>query len=119
MMFALLLTWFFGALAMPSTNALMSHRIPVTAQGELQGGVASLFSLSAIIGPPIMTQLFGFFSSDDAPVRFPGAAFLASAALTIGSLILFRRAIGAEPARVIIPKAVAEAREAVLARPEA
>jgi DHA1 family tetracycline resistance protein-like MFS transporter len=111
MMFALLLTWFFGALAMPSTNALMSHRIPVTAQGELQGGVASLFSLSSIIGPPIMTQLFGFFSSDEAPIRFPGAAFMASAMLTVGSLLLFRRATSAEAPSVVAPDVVARVSE--------
>jgi MFS transporter, DHA1 family, tetracycline resistance protein len=104
MMFALLLTWFFGALAMPSTNALMSHRIPVSAQGELQGAVASLFSLSSILGPPLMTQLFGYFSSGGAPIRFPGAAFMASALLTVGSMLLFRRAIGSETSRVPQPQ---------------
>ena len=81
MMFAWLATWFFGALVMPSTNALMSHRIEKAAQGELQGAVASLFSLSSIVGPPLMTQLFGRFSAPDAPVRLPGAAFLASTVL--------------------------------------
>lgn len=100
MMFALMLSWFFAALVMPSTNALMSHRIPPGAQGELQGGVASLYSLSSIIGPPLMTQLFGYFTSDTAPAHVPGAAFLCAAALTAGSLALFRRAVRAEQRRV-------------------
>jgi len=81
MMFAWLLTWFFGATVMPSTNALMSHRVPADAQGELQGALASLFSLSSIVGPPLMTQLFGHFASPESAVHFPGAAFLASAIL--------------------------------------
>jgi DHA1 family tetracycline resistance protein-like MFS transporter len=84
MMFAWLVTWFFGALMMPTTNALMSHRVPPDAQGELQGAVASLFSLSSIIGPPLMTQLFSRFSAPDAPVHFPGAPFLAAAILATG-----------------------------------
>jgi DHA1 family tetracycline resistance protein-like MFS transporter len=96
MMFALMFTWFLAAIVMPSSQALMSHRIPPTAQGELQGGVASLYSLSSIIGPPLMTQLFGYFSSDAAPIHLPGAAFLFAAALTGGSLILFRRAVRVE-----------------------
>ena len=36
MMFAWLVTWFFGATVMPTTNGLMSHRIAADAQGELQ-----------------------------------------------------------------------------------
>jgi MFS transporter, DHA1 family, tetracycline resistance protein len=81
MMFAWLGTWFFGAIVMPSTNALMSHRVPHDAQGELQGAVASLFSLSAIVGPPLMTHLFGHFSAPGAHPHLPSAAFVASATL--------------------------------------
>lgn len=79
MMLAWLGTWFFGAIVMPSTNALMSQRIAPDAQGELQGAVACLFSLSSILGPPLMAQLFGRFSAPNTRVYLPGAAFLASA----------------------------------------
>jgi DHA1 family tetracycline resistance protein-like MFS transporter len=92
MMFAWLVTWLLGALVMPSTNALMSHRVEKSAQGELQGAVASLFSLSSIVGPPLMTQLFGRFSAPDAPVHLPGAAFFASALLAWTSFALYYRA---------------------------
>jgi len=97
MMFALLLTWFVGAVVMPATNAFMSHRVPAGTVGELQGAVASLYSLSTIIGPPLMTQLFGYFSGERAPLRLPGAAFFCAFALSAASLLLFRRAV--EPAR--------------------
>lgn len=89
MMFAFLTTWFFAATVMPTTNALLSHRISADAQGELQGAVASLFSLSSIVGPPIMAQLFGRFSSPSAPVHLPGAAFLAAAILALSSFALY------------------------------
>jgi MFS transporter, DHA1 family, tetracycline resistance protein len=92
MMFAWLVTWFLGALVMPSTNALMSHRVEKGAQGELQGAVAGLFSLSSIVGPPLMTQLFGRFSAADAPVQLPGAAFFASALLAWISFAVYYRA---------------------------
>ncbi len=89
MMFAWLATWFCGAMVMPSTNALMSHRVAPDAQGELQGAVACLYSLSSVVGPPLMTQLFGRFSARAAPVHLPGAAFVASAALTSACLGLY------------------------------
>jgi MFS transporter, DHA1 family, tetracycline resistance protein len=89
MMFALLVTWFFAAIVMPTMNAFMSHRISPEAQGELQGAVASLFSLSAIIGPPIMTHLFARFTATDSRWHVPGAAFLFAAVLALGSLLIF------------------------------
>jgi DHA1 family tetracycline resistance protein-like MFS transporter len=81
-----------SGLAYPSMNALMSQRVEPDAQGELQGAVASLLSLSTIIGPPLMTQLFGYFTSAAAPFQMPGAAFVLAAVLTLVSLMLFRRA---------------------------
>ncbi|HJU90774.1 MAG TPA: TCR/Tet family MFS transporter [Gemmatimonadaceae bacterium] len=83
MMFAWLLTWFFGAIVMPTTNGLMSQRVAPDAQGELQGAVASLYSLSSIVGPPLMTYLFSHYTAESAPVHLPGAAFFASAALVV------------------------------------
>jgi DHA1 family tetracycline resistance protein-like MFS transporter len=89
MMFAMLVSWFLAAIVMPTMNAFMSHRISPDAQGELQGAVASLFSLAAIIGPPIMTHLFARFTSPESSIHLPGAAFLAAAVLAIGCLVLF------------------------------
>jgi DHA1 family tetracycline resistance protein-like MFS transporter len=89
MMFAWLVTWFFGATVMPVTNALLSHRVEPDAQGELQGAVASLFSLSSIVGPPLMSQIFGRFSAVDAPLRFPGASFLTSTVLAAACLAIY------------------------------
>lgn len=89
MMFALLVSWFFAAIVMPTTNALMSRRISPDAQGELQGAVAGLFSLSAIIGPPIMTHLFARFTAPESTIHLPGAAFLAAAVLAFGCLLIF------------------------------
>jgi DHA1 family tetracycline resistance protein-like MFS transporter len=88
-MLAWLATWFFGAIVMPSTNALLTHRVPPNAQGELQGAVASLYSLASIAGPPLMTHLFGYFSSARASVRIPGAAFLAAAALAATAFVIY------------------------------
>jgi MFS transporter, DHA1 family, tetracycline resistance protein len=98
MMFAWLGTWLFGALVMPVTNALMSHRVAANAQGELQGAVASLYSLSSIIGPPLMTQLFGHFAPLDAPIHVPGASFFAAATLAACAGTLYWRVTRDTPA---------------------
>lgn len=91
MMFAFILTWLLAALAMPTMRALMSRRAPRDAQGELQGAVASLHSLAAIVSPPVMTQLFRAFTATDAPVAFPGAPFLFAALLAASSFGLLHR----------------------------
>ncbi len=81
-----------GALAgcgFPAMQAMMTSRTPEDSQGELQGAIASLFSLSAIIGPLVMTQLFSRFS-DDEGAYFPGAAFVAAAFLVALSFLALR-----------------------------
>jgi DHA1 family tetracycline resistance protein-like MFS transporter len=98
MMFAWMATWFFGALVMPSTNALLSHRVPPDAQGELQGAVACLFSLASIVGPLLLTQIFGYFTSSSAPLYLPGAPFLFTGALAFVCWFVYR-ATTREPAR--------------------
>ncbi len=98
MVYAVSLTAFLFALTYPSMNALASQLTPANAQGELQGAVACLYSLSSIVGPPLMTQVFSYFTARTAPVFFPGAAFLAAAVLTIGCALLFVKAARAAPA---------------------
>jgi DHA1 family tetracycline resistance protein-like MFS transporter len=78
--------------AMPALRGLLSRRMPPDAQGELQGALASLVSLTAIVTPVAMTHLFRFFTSGRSPVVFPGAPFLTAAALAAASLAFFLRA---------------------------
>ncbi|MBI1950748.1 MAG: TCR/Tet family MFS transporter [Acidobacteria bacterium] len=104
MMYAWMLTWLFAGLVHPSMMAIMSRKIPADAQGELQGGVASLYSISTIVGPPLMTQIFGYFSADRAPLRLPGAAFICAALLALGGALLLLRAIrAAAPSAAFVP----------------
>ncbi len=70
----------------PATMGMMSKSVPVNEQGLLQGAVASLTSLTSIIGPPIWTGLFGYFVSPAAPIIIPGAAFFVAAAVFLLAL---------------------------------
>ena len=60
--------------------------MPPNEQGELQGALTSLMSLTTIIGPPIMNNLFSYFTSPKAPIHFPGAFFLLGALLMLASV---------------------------------
>ncbi len=77
----------FAGLIGPAMNTIMSNLTPDDAQGELQGASASIQSLAMIIAPVMMTQTLHTFSADDAPVYFPGAAFLLAAGLTLAAMI--------------------------------
>jgi DHA1 family tetracycline resistance protein-like MFS transporter len=76
----------------PAMQGIMSNQVTASEQGELQGGLASMGSLTSILSPPFMTQLFGFFTGINAPIYFAGAPWLAAAFLTLLSLALFLRA---------------------------
>lgn len=73
----------------PAFQSIMTSQIPANAQGELQGALSSLNSITAIIGPLILTQLFSIFTGPDAPIYFPGVSFLAAAVLSAVCLSIF------------------------------
>lgn len=73
----------------PAFQSIMTSQIPANAQGELQGALSSVNSLTSIIGPLIMTQLFAVFTGPAAPLYFPGASFLTAAFLSAISLFIF------------------------------
>jgi len=74
--------------AQPAVQGLMSRAVPPNEQGLLQGAVASMTSLTSIVGPPIWTGLFGYFVSPSAPIIIPGAAFYVSASIFFVALIV-------------------------------
>ncbi|WP_422344165.1 MFS transporter [Parasphingorhabdus sp.] len=74
--------------AFPAMQQMMSSRIDEDSQGELQGAVASMISLTAIFGPVVMTMIFGAYA-DAQGIYFPGAPFLVGAALMSLSIIIY------------------------------
>ena len=79
----------FAGLFFPAIQSLMSKGIPENAQGELQGSIASAFSISAIVGPIAMTHIFSTFTANEG-YHFPGAAFLAAAGFIICAAVVLR-----------------------------
>jgi MFS transporter, DHA1 family, tetracycline resistance protein len=89
MMFVFLVPYCLGGIAGPSLQGIMSAQVPSNEQGELQGALTSLMSVTSFVGPPMMAGIFYNFS-DDSGIYFPGAVMMAGAALTIVSAFLAR-----------------------------
>lgn len=87
-MFVFMIPYALGGIAGPALQGIISSQTPPNEQGELQGGLTSLMSASAIVGPVIMTGLFAYFTGKDAPFKFPGAPFIVGAMLTTTSAVL-------------------------------
>ena len=90
MIYAFLAVYVLGGLAGPTLQGIMSAQVPDSEQGELQGAMTSLVSLTSIFGPLIMGEIFAFFTTDGNPY-FPGAAFALGAAFSLVCLLLMRK----------------------------
>jgi DHA1 family tetracycline resistance protein-like MFS transporter len=88
MMFVFLVPYCMGGIAGPSLQSTLAGHVAPNQQGELQGALTSLMSLTTIIGPLIMNNLFTFFTSPKAPFQFPGISFLLGAVFMLCSLII-------------------------------
>lgn len=88
MMFAFLIPYCLGGIAGPSLQSVLAGHVPPNEQGELQGALTSLMSLTTILGPPLMNNLFKFFTTGKGHVHFPGAPFLLGAIFMVGSIIV-------------------------------
>ncbi len=88
MMFAFLIPYCLGGIANPSLQSTIAGYVQPNQQGELQGALTGLMSLSTIIGPLIMNNLFTYFTSDKAPFYFPGISFLLAAVFMLMSFII-------------------------------
>lgn len=90
MMYGIIVIYCLGSIAMTGLQGIMSGIVPPNEQGELQGGFTSLMSITAIIGPLLMSYVFSYFISPAAPVYFPGSAMMLGAVLTLLSFIFIR-----------------------------
>ncbi|MEI7509002.1 MAG: TCR/Tet family MFS transporter [Flavobacterium sp.] len=88
MVFLFLIPYCLGGIAGPAMQAVISSKVDATEQGEIQGTLSSLMSASTIIGPPLMSSVFYYFTHNDAPFKFAGAPFVLGASLMLISTII-------------------------------
>lgn len=96
MMFAFLIPYCLGGICGPSLQAVISGHVPSNQQGELQGALTSLMSLTTVVGPLIMNGTFTFFTTDKAPFHFPGIHFVIGAACMMLSVFIAHRVLSRE-----------------------
>jgi MFS transporter, DHA1 family, tetracycline resistance protein len=88
MVFLFLVPYCLGGIAGPAMQAVISSKVAPTEQGEIQGTLASLMSASSIIGPPLMSSVFYYFTHNEAPFKFAGAPFVLGGVLMMASTII-------------------------------
>lgn len=91
MMYVFTVIYCLGGIGNPALMGVISNHVPANEQGELQGALTSLMSVTAVVGPPIMTQLFSYFTHKSAPVYLPGAPFyLGAVMIFVATWIAYR-----------------------------
>ena len=70
----------------PTLTAMAANSVEEDQQGMVQGVIAALASLAAVMAPLVFTPVFGAFVGDDAPIYWPGAPF-ALAALIVAVIL--------------------------------
>lgn len=90
MMFVFLIPYCLGGIANPNIQSIMVKQVPANEQGELQGGITSMISITTIIGPVMMTSIFAYFTREGGSFHFPGSAFfVGGVCMLIGFLITY------------------------------
>jgi DHA1 family tetracycline resistance protein-like MFS transporter len=88
MMFAFLIPYCLGGISGPALQSVITENVPANEQGEIQGTLTSLMSVTSIIGPPLMSNVFYNFTNKNAAVHFPGAPFVLGGILMLFSAII-------------------------------
>ena len=101
MMFAFLVPYCLGGISGPAIQSILAGHVPPSEQGELQGALTSLMSLTTIIGPPLMNNLFYHFTKPGVGIHFPGVAFLVGAVLMLFSVLVSYYVLQKEKKQVI------------------
>ncbi len=75
-----------AGIAFPNLMSLLSKRVDVDQQGQLQGALAILFGASQLIGPIAYTNVFAWAVRGGAWLHLPGLPMLVGSALLLGAV---------------------------------
>ena len=79
MLYAFLIPYALGGIAGPSVQGLISNQVSEKEQGNLQGAITGLVSVTAILGQLIFSPVFYFFIRPEGSIYFPGAPYTLAA----------------------------------------
>jgi DHA1 family tetracycline resistance protein-like MFS transporter len=78
-------------ISMPAAQSMMTHRVSEREQGELQGALQSMRSITFIIGPWLFLRIFGWFIDPKNKIHLPGAPYYLAAALLFTAMLMSTR----------------------------
>ena len=78
-------------ISFPAAQGMMTHRVSEREQGELQGALQSMRSITFILGPWMFLKIFGWFIDPKHALNLPGAPFYVAAALLFTAMLMSTR----------------------------
>ena len=78
-------------ISMPAAQSMMTHRVSEREQGELQGALQSMRSITFIIGPIMFLRVFSWFIDPKHNLHLPGAPYYLAAALLFSAMLMSTR----------------------------
>ncbi len=88
-MYLFMIPYCLGGISGPALQGLITSKVEANEQGELQGGLNSLVSITTVIGPLLMSSLFAHFTNPkSSSIYFPGAPYLLGAILMLVSTFI-------------------------------
>lgn len=89
MVFAIIFLCCLESITDPVLRAISAAGVHPSQQGELQGTLTSLSSVTSVVGPYIFSSLFSGFTGPSAPIEFPGAPYAAAGLMCVMGLVIF------------------------------
>ncbi|MFC4095855.1 TCR/Tet family MFS transporter [Euzebyella saccharophila] len=83
MLYAFLIPYALGGIAGPTVQGVISNQVSEKEQGNLQGAITGLLSVTSILGQLIFSPVFYYFIRPEGAIYFPGAPY------TLAALFLF------------------------------
>lgn len=88
MLYAFLIPYALGGIAGPTVQGVISNEVSEKEQGNLQGSITGLVSVTAILGQLIFSPVFYYFIRPETTVYFPGAPYALAAFLLLLAFLL-------------------------------
>ncbi len=87
MLYAFLIPYAFGGVAGPTVQGVISNQVSEKEQGNLQGAITGLVSVTAILGQLIFAPAFYYFIRPETEIYLPGAPYILAAFLLFIALL--------------------------------
>ena len=108
MLYAFLIPYAFGGIAGPTVQGVISNEVSEKEQGNLQGAITGLVSLTAIFGQVLFAPVFYYFIRPETSIYFPGAPYVLASFLLLAAfifaLLAMRKMQGIDEAEKVVAK---------------